>query len=111
MYRSTPEQTDLLEIPTDFDAEDIQAVLALQNELDCHLGTMCWKYGTTLGEAAQVDLLGYLDRVESILREAFELNEVEESVRKRTRDLFETKGERAKRAKLMKKSNSLSEVE
>ena len=111
LYRNASERSDRLEVPDDLDPKDIEAVLDLQGEIDSLLGTMCWKHGTTLGEAVQVDLLRFLDNVEPVLRNAFELNHVEESVRKRTREIFETKGERAKRAKLVEQSQSLTEIE
>lgn len=93
--RTDTDESNLLDLPTEFHIDDIDAVLQLQNELDIHLGSMCWKHGTTLGEMVQVDILSFLDRVEAVLREAFELTRVEESVRKRTRGMFETKTERA----------------
>jgi hypothetical protein len=52
-----------------------------------------------------------LDQVESKLRTAFQLDQVEDIVRKRSRGLFETSNDRIKRAKLMEKERSLSEVE
>jgi hypothetical protein len=64
-----------------------------------------------IGQKVQVDILSMLDQVESKLRVAFQLDQVEESVRKRSRGLFETSNDRIKRAKLMEKERSLSEVE
>jgi hypothetical protein len=64
-----------------------------------------------IGQKVQVDILSMLDQVESKLRTALKLDQVDESVRKRSRSLFETSNDRIKRAKLMEKERSLSEVE
>lgn len=64
-----------------------------------------------IGQKVHVDILAMLDQVESHLRSAFQLDLVDENVKKRSRGLFETSGERIKRAKLLEKERSLSEVE
>jgi hypothetical protein len=98
-------------IPADVTSDDIKDVLRLQSEIDIHLGLSIYRIGTMIGQKVQVDILGMLDQVESKLRNAFQLDLVEENVRKRSRGLFETQSERVKRAKLMEKERSLSEVE
>jgi hypothetical protein len=98
-------------IPADVTSDDIKDVLRLQSEIDIHLGLSIYRIGTMIGQKVQVDILSMLDQVESKLRNAFQLDLVEENVRKRSRGLFETQSERVKRAKLMEKERSLSEVE
>jgi hypothetical protein len=98
-------------IPANVTSDDIKDVLRLQSEIDIHLGLSIYRIGTMIGQKVQVDILEMLDQVESKLRIAFQLDQVEESVRKRSRGLFETQSERVKRAKLLEKERSLSEVE
>jgi hypothetical protein len=98
-------------IPADVTSDDIKDVLRLQSEIDIHLGLSIYRIGTMIGQKVQVDILAMLDQVESKLRTAFQLDQVDESVKKRSRGLFETQSERIKRAKLMEKDRSLSEVE
>jgi hypothetical protein len=98
-------------IPAGVTEDDIKDVLRLQSEIDIHLGLSIYRIGTMIGQKVQVDIHAMLDQVESKLRTAFQLDQVEESVRKRSRGLFETSGDRIKRAKLMEKERSLSEVE
>lgn len=98
-------------IPDEVTEEDIKDVLRLQSEIDIHLGLSIYRIGTMIGQKVQVDILAMLDQVESKLRLAFQLDLVEENVRKRSRGLFETKNERVKRARLLEKERSLTEVE
>jgi hypothetical protein len=98
-------------IPANVTTDDIRDVLRLQSEIDIHLGLSIYRIGTMIGQKVQVDILAMLDQVESKLRIAFQLDQVEGSVRKRSRGLFETSNDRIKRAKLMEKERSLSEVE
>jgi hypothetical protein len=98
-------------VPSEVTEDDIKDVLRLQSEIDIHLGLSIYRIGTMIGQKVQVDILAMLDQVESKLRTAFQLDQVDENVRKRSRGLFETQSERVKRAKLMEKERSLSEVE
>jgi hypothetical protein len=98
-------------IPADVTSDDIKDVLRLQSEIDIHLGLSIYRIGTMIGQKVQVDILTMLDQVESTLRTAFQLDQVDEKVRKRSRALFETSGDRITRTKLMEKERSLSEVE
>ena len=98
-------------IPADVTEGDIKDVLRLQSEIDIHLGLSIYRIGTMIGQKVQVDILAMLGQVESKLRTAFQLDQVDENVRKRSRALFESSGDRVKRAKLMEKERSLSEVE
>jgi hypothetical protein len=98
-------------IPADVSTDDIKDVLRLQSEIDIHLGLSIYRIGTLIGQKVQVDILRMLEQVEGKLRTAFQLDQVEENVRKRSRGLFETSHDRIKRAKLLEKERSLSEVE
>jgi hypothetical protein len=98
-------------VPAEVSQDDIKDALRLQSEIDIHLGLSIYRIGTMIGQKVQVDILSMLDQVESKLRDAFQLDLVEEGVKKRSRGLFETKDERTKRAKLVQKERSLSEVE
>lgn len=99
-----------LPLPEGINAEDLKAVLHLQAEIDTQLGLACYSTGVPIGRKVQRSVLDFLDGVEPALRRAFELDRVEDGVKKRTRGLFETKANRTKRAKLMAKSSSLSEI-
>jgi hypothetical protein len=98
-------------IPTNVSQSECQDALRLQAEIDVHLGLSIHRIGTIIGQKVQVDILAMLDQVEGILRSAFQLDLVQDSVRKRSRALFETKGDRVKRARLLEKEKSLSEIE
>lgn len=116
IYRPGPASTNAttqspVPIPSDISDDDIKDALRLQSEIDIHVGLSVYRIGTIIGQKVQVDILGMLDQVESKLRGAFQLDQVENSVKKRSRSLFETSGDRIKRAKLLEKSKSLSEVE
>jgi hypothetical protein len=104
-------QTVTSSIPPGFSESDCQSALQLQAEIDVHLGLSVHRIGTIIGQKVQVDILSMLDQVEGTLRSAFQLDLVQDSVRKRSRALFETKSERVKRAKLMEREKSLSEIE
>jgi hypothetical protein len=64
-----------------------------------------------IGQKVQVKIHSMLDQVEGKLRSAFQLDQVDETVWKRSRGLFKTQSERVKRAKLRKKERSRLEVE
>ena len=98
-------------IPAGVSDDDIKDVLRLQAEIDIGLGLSIYRTGTVIGQKVQVDVLAMLDQVEGTLRSAFQLDLVQDSVRKRSRALFETKGDRVKRAKLVEKEKSLSDIE
>lgn len=100
-----------LAIPDGITYEVVREVLRLQAEIDAHLGLAVYRVGTLVGQKVQVDLLSYVEQAEARLRVAFDLENVEPSVRKRTAGLFETKGDRIKRAKVLEKERSLSEIE
>jgi hypothetical protein len=102
---------DPVTIPAEIPDATIRHALRLQSEIDIHVGLSVYRVGTIIGQKVQVDILAMLDQVESKLRMAFQLDQVEEIVRKRSRGLFETKDDRAKRARLIQKEKSLSEVE
>jgi hypothetical protein len=102
---------DVSTIPAGVSDDDIKDILRLQAEIDIGLGLSIYRTGTVIGQKVQVDILAMLDQVEGTLRSAFQLDLVQDSVRKRSRALFETKGDRVKRAKLLEKEKSLSEIE
>ena len=104
-------QDAICTIPAGVSDDDIKDVLRLQTEIDIGLGLSIYRTGTVIGQKVQVDVLAMLDQVEGTLRSAFQLDLVQDSVRKRSRALFETKGDRVKRAKLMEKEKSLSDIE
>ena len=115
IYRPTIESGATTQTPIPIPAgvveEDIKDALRLQSEIDIHVGLSVYRIGTIIGQKVQVDILSMLEQVESRLRVAFQLDLVEDDVRKRSRGLFETGTDKSKRAKLLQKEQSLSEVE
>jgi hypothetical protein len=99
------------EIPAGISEDDIKMALGLQSEIDIHIGLSINRISTIIGQKVQVDILAMLDQVEGKLRTAFQLDMVQDPVRKRSRGLFETRGDREKRAKLLEKERSLTEIE
>jgi hypothetical protein len=107
----TPTPSERLTLPKGSSVEMIREVLKLQAEIDVHLGLAVWRVGTLVGETVQVDLLSYLEHAEARLRVAFDLEKVELGVRKRAAGLFETKTDRVKRAKVLEREKSLTDIE
>lgn len=103
--------TAKLAVPKDVDVSEIMTVLALQNSLDTRLSLLCFANASITGQRVQYDIISFLDGLEAILRSAFELDQVVDRVQKRASGLFETKTERAKRAKLTARASSLQEIE
>lgn len=111
-YRSPADsRSTRLSLPDDVERDSLPAILQLQAEIDTQLSLLCYSAGMPIGRRIQRSVLDFLEGVEPALRRAFELENVSEGVRKMSRGLFESKADRAKRARLMAKSTSLSEIE